>query len=296
VSCAVFGFAAQAGPSLALARALGVPRLSVKARHFPDRESLIQVEPSPRTALLYCSLDHPNDKLVEILLAASALRDNGAAKVILIAPYLAYMRQDSAFRAGEAVSQRVIGKLLAEHFDGLLTIDPHLHRTRSLAAVMPGIEAVAISAAPLLVAEIDKRRDPLLVGPDGEARQWVERIADRVELEFVLGRKRRGGDRHVEIEIPDAERANGRSVVIVDDLISSGGTLLAVAHQLRSAGAQEIKALATHCLATEAELDQLREAGISSVRATDSVPGPVGSLPIADLLAQEIRRRRWYPS
>jgi ribose-phosphate pyrophosphokinase len=112
----------------------------------------------------------------------------------------------------------------------------------------------------------------------------------------VLGRKRRGGDRHVEIEIPDAERANGRSVVIVDDLISSGGTLLAVAHQLRSAGAQEIKALATHCLATEAELDQLRGAGISSVQATDSVPGPVGSLPIADLLAQEIRQRRWCPS
>lgn len=295
MSCAVFGFAADATASRRLARALGIPHRPVSVRHFPDGESLVQVEHSPAIALLYCSLDRPNEKLVELLLAASALRDNGAAKVILIAPYLAYMRQDSAFHAGEAVSQRIIGRLLAEHFDALLTIDPHLHRTHSLEAVMPDIEAVAISAAPLLVAEIDKGGDPLLVGPDGEARQWVERIADRVGLEFVLGRKQRGGDRHVEIEIPDAERAEGRNVVIVDDLISSGGTLLAVARQLRAAGAHDIKALATHCLAAQADLDQLREAGISSVRATDSVAGPVALLPIADLLAQEIRQRRWCP-
>lgn len=293
MSCAVFGFAAEAVASRRLASALGVPYHPVNVRHFPDGESLVQVEHSPETALLNCSLDRPNEKLVELLLAASALRDNGAAKVVLVAPYLAYMRQDSAFHAGEAVSQRVIGKLLAEHFDALLTIDPHLHRTQSLAAVMPRMEAVAISAAPLLVAEIDGRCDPLLVGPDGEARQWVERIADRLGLEFVLGRKRRGGDRDVEIEIPDAERAEGRSVVIVDDLISSGGTLLAAARQLRAAGAQDIRALATHCLASQSDLDRLREAGISSVRATDSVTGPVGSLPVADLLAQEIRQRGW---
>jgi ribose-phosphate pyrophosphokinase len=292
VSCGVFAFSARAAAER-LAQALGVPCRTVTVHRFPDGESLVRVEPSPETALLYRSLDHPNDKLVELLLAVSALRANGAAKVVLIAPYLAYMRQDIAFHDGEAISQRVVGKLLADHFDGLLTLDPHLHRTRSLAAIMPRMEAASISAAPLLAAALDGSDDPLLVGPDGEARQWVERIARPLDLEFVVGRKLRTGDREVALAIPDAERARGRRVILVDDLISSGATLKVAARLLLDAGALRVEALATHCLAGEADLAELRRAGISHILATDSVASSVGQLPIADLLAEEIRRREW---
>lgn len=293
MTCAVFGFAEQAEASERLARALGVPHRQISVRHFPDGESLVRADPAPATALLYRSLDHPNEKLVEILLAASALRDSGASKVALIAPYLPYMRQDAAFHSGEAVSQRVIGKLLAGSFDALLTIDPHLHRTHSLFAIMPGIEAVSVSAAPLLASSIDKRGDPLLVGPDGEARQWVKRVADRLRLEFILGRKERAGDREVKLSLPDAERARGRRAILIDDLVSSGTTLVAAARLLRAAGAEDVDALATHCLASEVDLQLLRDAGIASFRATDSVAGPVGTVSVAALLEGEIRRRGW---
>lgn len=292
MSCAVFGFASETAVSERLAQALGAQQRLVSVRHFPDGESLVKIEPSPPTALLYRSLDHPNDKIVEILLAAAALRENGATKVILIAPYLAYMRQDIAFRPGEAVSQRVIGHLLAGHFDALLTIDPHLHRTHSLSSILPGINSVGVSAATLLAATLGED-DPLLVGPDIEARQWVERIAATRGLEFILGRKHRTGDRKVRLDIPDAERAHGRRVVVVDDIISSGTTLAAAAHLLRDAGAVRVEALATHCLAGEADLEELRRAGISTIQATDSVLSPVGTLPIAALLAEEIRRQGW---
>jgi ribose-phosphate pyrophosphokinase len=293
VNCAVFGFAVEAAPAGRLADRLGVTCQTVAVRHFPDGESLVRVDPSPETALLYRSLDHPNDKLVELLLAASALRANGADKLVLIAPYLAYMRQDAAFHEGEAVSQVVIGKLLADHFDALLTLDPHLHRTHSLAAVMPGIEAVSLSAAPLLAASLDGSDDPLLVGPDGEARQWVERIARPLNLEFVVGRKRRDGDRKVTLSIPDAERALARRVILVDDLISSGATLKVAARLLLEAGAKSVEALATHCLAGDADLAELRRVGVSRIVATDSVAGPFSQLPIAELLTNEILRRGW---
>lgn len=293
MSCAVFGFASEAAPANRLAEALDVPSRTVTVRSFPDGESLVRVDPSPETALLYRSLDHPNDKLIELLLAASALRANGAVKVVLIAPYLAYMRQDAAFHEGEAISQLVVARLLAERFDGLLTLDPHLHRTHSLAAIMPGMEAASISAAPLLAASLDGSDDPLLVGPDGEARQWVERIARPLDLEFVVGRKRRDSDRDVTLAIPDAERVLGRRAILVDDLVSSGATLKAAAGLLLKAGAQSVEALATHCLAGDAALADLRRAGLSRIVATDSVAGPVGILPVADLLAAEIRRRRW---
>ena len=293
MTCAVFGFAAQADASQRLAQALGVSHETVTVRAFPDGESLVSVAPSPAIALLYCSLDHPNEKLVEILLAASALRDNGATKVVLVAPYLAYMRQDIAFHPGEAVSQRVVGKIIADGVDAVLTLDPHLHRTHSLAAILPGIEAVSVSAAPILAAALANRDDPLLVGPDGEARQWVERIARREGLEFILGRKRRIGDREVELTMPDVERAHGRIAVLVDDLISTGGTLKIAARLLIEAGASKVEALATHCLAGEADVKQLQAAGIASIRATDSVESPVGTLPCATLLATEVRRLGW---
>lgn len=295
MTAAVHGFAGEGDASVRLARELGIDHHEVEVRHFPDGESLVRAAPpASSTALLFRSLDRPNAKLVEILLAASALRDCGAARVILIAPYLCYMRQDIAFHPGEAVSQRVVGRLLAGHFDGLMTIDPHLHRIASLDDVVPGIESVNVSAGPLLATAIDASSGSLLVGPDGESAQWVEQLAQARGLEFLLGRKQRKGDREVALAIPGSERVSGRPIVIVDDVISSGTTIIAAARQLRSAGASSIDVLATHCLAGREDLAQLREEGIRSVRATDSVAGPAAVLFTAGLLAKEIRRRDWH--
>lgn len=293
MNCAVLGFSECALQAGRLAQELQIASSDVAVRHFPDGESLVSVSATPKTALLYRSLDDPNIKLVELLLAASALRDNGVDRVMLVAPYLAYMRQDAAFHPGEAVSQRVVGRLLTQYFDAVLTVDPHLHRTDSLAEVMPGIEAVSISAAPALAAEIDAATRPLIVGPDSESRQWVEAIAHDSELETLLGSKRRDGDREVDLHIAGVERAAGRSVVLVDDLISSGATMIAAVRALRHAGARRVEALVTHCLADAACLKELKQAGLDSLRATETVPGPIGSIPVAGLLADEIVRRGW---
>ena len=80
---------------------------------------------------------------------------------------------------------------------------------------------------------------------------------------------------------------------MVDDLISTGATLRVAARLLNNAGARSVEVLATHCLARKADLEQLREAGVRSVRATDSVSSSAGTLPIADLLAAEVRRQGW---
>ena len=276
-----FGECAQAAGLLA--DALGLPCAEVELRRFPDGESLVRVPPSPPTAILYRSLDDPNAKLVELVLAAAALRENGARRVLLVAPYLAYMRQDMAFRPGEAVSQRVIGQLLAAHFDALLTVDPHLHRIERLDQAVPDIPAISLSAAPVLASALNDAE--LLVGPDSESRQWVEAIAAPRRLEVLIGEKQRNGDREVAVTIQGIERAAGRSVVLVDDVISSGMTLVAAAQLLKQAGARSIEVVATHCLASREDIARLHAAGISRIRATDSVPGPLGCLPLTQLLA-----------
>jgi ribose-phosphate pyrophosphokinase len=275
-----------------LASALGVGCQPVTVRSFPDGESLVQVIPDARTALLYCSLDHPDEKLVQLLLAASALRDCAANRVVLIAPYLGYMRQDQAFAIGEAVSQRVIGDLIAANFDGLITVDPHLHRTLSLQAVTPGIQAINVPAAVTLARAISEIATPdtILVGPDEESRVWVEAVAAPLKLEVLIGRKVRKGDRKVTIALPDVCRTNGRPAILVDDLISSGGTMMACAGLLLEAGSTRIGAVVTHCLASDADLKAIATSGIAPLLATDTVPGIVSGISIAPALADAIRQ------
>jgi len=286
-------FAADAAPAARLADALQADAALIEVQRFPDGESRVRVSETASTALVYCSLNDPNGKLVELLLAAAALRDGGAARVMLIAPYLGYMRQDIAFRPGEAVSQKVIGRLLADTFDGVLTIDPHLHRIATLGEAIPDIPAIAISATPLLAAELTGASDTILAGPDSESHQWVSEVARLCGLPFLIGAKQRHGDRHVEVAYPEAGEIAGKRAVLVDDLISSGRTLIEAAGALYAAGAERVDALASHCLASDADLAALGEAGIATIRATDSVAGDVNTIPSASLLADAIRDNGW---
>ena len=292
---AVHAFAESAGPAAALAQALGIGFAPIGLHHFPDGESLVQVDPAKAggCAIVYCPLDHPNARLVELLLAASALRDSGAARVVLVAPYMGYMRQDMAFAPGQAVSQRVVGRLLADHFDGVLTVDPHLHRISALADVIPGIEAVSLSAAPVLSAALDRGQDLVLVGPDGESRPWVEGIAAPMGLPVLVGAKQRHGDRAVTVSFADLAKVRGLRAVLVDDVIASGTTLARAAEALLAAGALSVEVLASHCLASDEDLARLKAAGIFRIRTTDSVAGPCAVLPLAGLLAKAIIARHW---
>ena len=290
MSAAIFAFAETAKQAAALADNIGLEARIVETRSFPDGESLVRIPATAPTALLFRSLNDPNAKLVEILLAASALRDGGAQRVVLVAPYLAYMRQDMAFHPGEAVSQRVMGRLLTDHFDGLVTIDPHLHRVTDLGEVFRGMPALAVSAAPALAQAIAGGLDPstILVGPDSESRPWVESIARPLGLEVLVGEKVRKGDRDVMLTVPGIEVARGRPAILVDDLISSGTTLLACAALLREAGATGVEAIASHSLASAADLERLRAGGIERIRASDSIPGTVGTIPLAGVLSEAI--------
>lgn len=295
MAAAVHAFPDGAAQGAALAAALQIGFAPVNLHHFPDGESLVQVEAAMASgcALLFRSLDNPNAKLIELLLAAAALRDNGADRVILVAPYLGYMRQDMAFAPGQTVSQRVVGNLLAGHFDAVLTVDPHLHRIAALDEVMPGIAVASISAATVLATAIAPERDVVLAGPDQEALQWVQAIAAPLGLPMLVGTKQRQGDRSVAVTFDAPDLVRARHAVLVDDVISSGTTLVRAAEALLAAGARSIEVLATHCLASERDIARMTAAGIARIRATDSVSGPCASLSLAGLLAAAIRERGW---
>jgi len=151
----VSAVAVQSLPSAArdaarLAARLGVPMHEIALHRFPDGELRVTVGPAAATTILYIPLDQPNDKLVALQFAAEALRREGAKRLVLVAPYLCYMRQDAAFQTGEAISQQAIGRLIAATVDRVITVDAHLHRTDSIGSVFPGIEADDLSAMPAI--------------------------------------------------------------------------------------------------------------------------------------------------
>ena len=286
----IIGFDDYAGQCRGLAAALGVPLEFAQVRRFPDGESLVRIPASlPEEAVLCRSLDRPDTKLVELLLAARAARELGARRLTLVAPYLCYMRQDAAFHPGEAVSQRIVGRFLADLFDRVVTVDPHLHRTARLGAVVPARTAVALTAA-RAIGEFLRERTPeaFVLGPDSESGQWAAAVAVPGRLESAVCAKTRQGDHDVEIRLPAVPLA-GRRVVLVDDIASTGRTLAATTSQCLDRGAAGVDIFVTHAILGGDAVAELRRAGVGGLWSTDSVTHASNVLPLAGLIAEHLR-------
>ena len=273
----------------AIAAAAGFNHAAIERHRFPDGELKLRLPTKlPARVTLLRTLNNPNEKLVELMLVARTARTLGAHHVTLVAPYLAYMRQDIAFQPGEVVSQRVVGRFLAELFDAVITVDPHLHRVATLAEAVPVAQATVLSGAPLLADLIAKHyQRPLLVGPDEESAQWVAQAAARHRFEHAVCHKIRRGDRDVQIALPDTP-VTGRNVVLMDDVASSGHTLAEAARLLLTAGAASVDVAVTHALFAGDAVKLIRLAGVGQIWSTDCIVHASNAVSMSGLIAQSL--------
>ncbi|HDK38491.1 MAG TPA: ribose-phosphate diphosphokinase [Thiolapillus brandeum] len=285
----LIGFPEYETQAQALAKAASLPYATVDLHHFPDGESkLLLPTDLPEQVILCRSLDRPNDKLVELILAAAGIRNLGAKTVSLVAPYLCYMRQDKAFHPGEIVSQKIIGKCLANYFDGVLTVDAHLHRVHDLADAIPVQRAINITATNPMAHFMQQHVErPYLLGPDGESVQWVSDIAAHYQMDYGVAQKERYGDRQVKVNIPVGDYG-GRNIVLVDDVASTGKTLLEAAKGLQKYKPASISVLVTHALFVDDAIPQLKKAGIGNIWSCDSIPHPSNAISLAEILADNL--------
>ncbi|TNF57870.1 MAG: ribose-phosphate diphosphokinase [Burkholderiales bacterium] len=269
-----------------VAEAAGLGALAIERHRFPDGELRLRLPQAlPPRVVVWRGLHQPNEKLVELLLVAQTARELGAHDLTLVAPYLGYMRQDMAFRPGESVSQRIVGRFLATLFDAVITVDPHLHRVSSLQAAVPVARATVLSGAPLLAEHIARERgEVVLIGPDEESLQWVASAACLHGWRHAVCHKTRHGDREVDIVLPDVHLA-GDAVVLIDDVASSGQTLVRAAELLRAAGARSVDVAVTHALLDEAALARIHQAGVGAFWSTDAVIHPTNAVSIAAAVA-----------
>lgn len=260
-------------------------------RRFPDGESYVRLatDVAGRRVGIVCTLNVPDDKTLALLFAARTARELGATSVGLVAPYLAYMRQDGRFHPGEAITSVHFAALVADAFDWLVTADPHLHRRASLAEIYP-IFTRTVHCAPLLAAWI-KAQVPgaWIVGPDVESEQWVASVAEAAGAPHATLRKTRRGDRDVDVELPDLAKWRGRTPVIVDDIISSARTMAVACRKLRERDFAGPVCVGIHAVFGGDAFGKLREAGAQRIVTTNTIAHPSNAIDVTALLAGSIR-------
>lgn len=276
----------------ALARSLRCGWSELALHHFPDGETGVRIDAEVKgcRVMLAGSLDQPDAKTLPLIFAADAARELGASQVGLVAPYLAYMRQDKRFHPGEAVTSRSYARLLSASLDFLVTVDPHLHRVHGLDEIY-SIRTQVVPAAPTIARWLSGHvASPWLIGPDQESAQWVAEVARLANAPWTVLRKTRRGDRDVGVRLASPERWPGRVPVLLDDIISTGETMLAATRLLVKAGLGAPLCIAVHALFDAQAHRRLLEGGVSRVLTCDTVTHPSNAIRMTPLLARAVRQ------
>jgi len=290
MNAVIFGFPGNER----LAESLSGAGLELGRMHlapFPDGETHLRLdtEVKGRDVVLVCSLDRPDEKLLPLVFAAGTARELGARRIGLVAPYLAYLRQDARFRPGEAITSKHFAQVLNDHLDWLLCVDPHLHRYKSMRELY-SIPAAVVHAAPdvaqWIKGDVDK---PVIFGPDSESEQWVSEVARLAGAPFAVFEKLRKGDHDVEITMPYAHRWREHTPVLLDDIISSGGTMMAAVKLLAASGLRAPVCIGIHAVFAQGAYAKLQVCGAADVITCNTVFHTSNAIDVHPAIAERVR-------
>ena len=275
-------FSGRAHPDLARAVA---SRLEINLGRciladFPDHELNVAVQENLQGRDVFLiQPTHPPaaDHLLELLLLADAARRAGAARLTAVIPYFGYARQDRRDAAGKPVAARLIAELLSARFHRLMTVDLHNPAIEGFFAIpVEHLSAVALLAE-RLAALADE--DTIVVAPDLGAVKLAQKYSQHLNLPVAYINKVRLSGEKVSVRALIGDIDN-RSAIVVDDMISTGGTILSAADALLEAGArQPITVVATHGLLTDRAARKLSEPCIGKIILTDSIPQSANARP-----------------
>ncbi len=275
------------------AKLLRAKQIKVDHKFFPDGENYFKLagDDVAHNAFVFQSTHPPQDThLVQLLFMANKLMEDGV-RVVAVVPYLAYARQHRTFLLGEAVSLKAIARMMASAgIKRVITID--IHNVEGLGFF--DIPAHSLSAVPLLADHLlasGSLGKPFVLAPDAGASVRAEAMATRMTCDFAALEKSR--DRvtgETTVNVPQGIDVKGKDVVVVDDMISTGGTIAKAAKAVKDNGARTVVAACTHALLAEGAIDKMKGAGIKELVATNTIPSPYSKVSVAPLIADFIRQ------
>jgi len=233
---------------------------------------------------------NPDEMLIETIFLTETLKEYGASSVIGVFPYIPYSRQDRIFIRGEAFSLKIVAKLLRDSgIDKMYVVDFHQHRLKNLSEFF-GIETKNLTAMYELASYVKRNfelNNPVIVGPDEEAAQWASIVAKELGTDYILLRKMRVDAENVIIDTVPKEVA-GRDVVIVDDIIFTGGTVLQAVKALKRAGCGRVYVVCTHAILSYDALKKILEVGVENVVGSDTVLSPVSHVSVSRIISKAL--------
>lgn len=276
-----------------IAKNLKKQHSNLKVDKFPDDELSVRFDcnlKNKKVILVQSFYRNISDCIIEVIFAAKTAKELGAKKVILVAPYFPYMRQDKRFHKGVAVSQHIIAGLIDEYFDDVYLMDPHLHRKNKLEYIFK-IKSIKLTANNLIADYIKKHiKNPIIIGPDEESYKWARSVAEMLGVESRILKKKRYSSYHVEVRLNEKIDLKGKNVVIVDDIVSTGNTILETAKILRKLGAKNIHCICVHGIFVDDAFKKLKKAGIKVV-STNTIPSKVAKIDVSGVIADSFKSK-----
>ncbi|MBA2663835.1 MAG: ribose-phosphate pyrophosphokinase [Bradymonadaceae bacterium] len=274
----------------ALASSLDAEVATTNIRQFPDGESYLRFDTAleGRDVVIVCTLNRPDALAMPLFFAADACRDLGAASIGLVAPYLAYMRQDERFQPGEAVTSRYFSTMISRAFDWMLCVDPHLHRFARLDALYSIPSQIVHASESIAVWVASNVVNPVLVGPDSESEQWVAAVATSADLPYVILEKVRSGDRDVAVSGWQSQNWVNHTPVVLDDIISTARTMIETVEVLLRADMAAPVCIGIHGVFADNAHDDLLRAGAQQVVTCNTIPHMSNGIDVTALLAGAI--------
>lgn len=291
-NCVLFTIPGNESMGHLLLDMLDVQPGEVLIKRFPDGETYVKVmsDVHEKEVIIACSLHHPDTKILPLYYLAKTLKEFRASSITLVAPYLAYMRQDKRFTEGECITSALFAKLLSSFIDRLITIDPHLHRHSSLDELY-SIHTSVLHAAPLIAGWIRENIGlPVIIGPDSESEQWIREVAGLAEAPYVLLEKTRISDKKVQISFPAVEKYLQHTPVLVDDIISTASTMSETIRLLAAAGLRSPVCVGIHAVMAGGAYDKLIKAGAARIVTTNSIIHPSNAIHVERMLATAVSK------
>lgn len=274
-----------------IAKLTGFEKVYVASKNFPDGESYVRLEDSvahEHVAIIQTTSMPQNLHLMQLAFMTNAAKRNGATKVTAVVPYLAYARQDKIFLEGENASIETVAAMLkAAGTDDLITVNIHAETALSRFS----FPAKNTSAIPLLAEYFVKmgHKKAFALAPDKGALYIADQA--RTILEGESGSLEKQRDRFTGQIVQTGRHINvkGKAVIVFDDIISTGGTIIGAAKILHERGASRVYAACVHGILVGDSEKRISAAGVEEIVSTDSIPGKTSKVSLAPLLSGELK-------
>ena len=273
-----------------VAKKLHKKHSSLVVDKFPDDELHIRFNDNLKNKnIIFVQSFYKNisDCIIEIIFAAKTAREFGAKKVALVAPYFPYLRQDKRFHKGEAVSQGIIAGLIDKYFDAVYVMDPHLHRKNKLENLFK-IKSKKLTANNLIADYVKKYiKNPIIIGPDEESYKWAKEVAEILNAESLILKKKRYSSYNVKIKLNKKFNLSNKNAVIVDDIVSTGHTILETAKILRKLSAKKIYCICVHGIFANDALSKFKKAKLNVI-STNTIPNKAAKIDVSGVIAESL--------